>query len=396
MGPESSEVLTPNFEPPKDFFLQDTSYSEALVQHIQGDRDKNTASYFQQRLQEASLAGKIDDTLSPGLNVTSILAAAKKLQIQIPTEKQWEYYQIALQNSATILAARATEDPDATDYYLEKSQEAKQKSLEIQAILEQQGIKIHQASENQAEENNNRQKEHKETTESPEDEYVESVKAVAIKGLFPNGLQLKGKVLRKPGPQLGFETYSDSGFNLYQNRFIRAGEAMFVQQTGNGLTVPHAVTVIPYMPSNFEVNTQPLAAEYQTGFSIIVYHTLLDGSTTDDRRRPILEAKTYFLMPTDKATALIDKVEKEDNGADIFEHFIQKAAPDVMAKDSASPGIRRESSQDLLVLDEQLRKNILPDEVFYESANTQQKISTLLRQLSRIPHKQYSQPVGVQ
>ncbi|MDO8573794.1 MAG: hypothetical protein Q7R77_03520 [Candidatus Daviesbacteria bacterium] len=239
---------------------------------------------------------------------------------------------------------------------------------------------------------------------SPEDEFVQAVKAVAILGKFPQGLNFSGKVLVPPQKEWAedFTTVSPTGFhplrgwgwNYYDfigrcfNSIDENKHSSHFPQVAD-LMKKHFLAVIPYDdPKRVE--------EYKEGYALLIYNTLQDESVRDRGGRHARVARISFLMPMNKAQQFIQLIEEKDNGADIVEQFVQKAAPGVMASNLGESGAYRVQASELVVLGTKFLNNLLTqrNSELLSMSNANWIGSRFLESVDKAVVKPYSQPVG--
>lgn len=236
-----------------------------------------------------------------------------------------------------------------------------------------------------------------------EDEFVQAVKAVAVFGKFPQGLNFKEKELIPPQGKWGsdFMTYSPTGFHPLRGRgwnyydFIgRCLSAIddrsydcFPQQLD--LKKKHFLVITPY-------DDPKRGEEYKEGYALLIYSTLQDLSVVDDGGRHARSVNISFLMSMNKAQQFIRVIEEKTNGADIVEQFVQKAAPGVMANRLGEPGVHRVQATELVILDTRFLNNLLTArnrELFNENSSLLVG-PRFLGSVDQAVVKQYSQPIG--
>lgn len=230
------------------------------------------------------------------------------------------------------------------------------------------------------------------TTElnSPEDEFVQAVKAVAILGKFPQGLNFKGEELVAPGVAGAFRVFSPTSFHPNPRHTFK-GNLGFVEtwfsaiqeyERGRRLMKKHFLAIV--------------SDEQDQGCSLLVYNVHQDQSVRDGGGRHARYANVYFLMPTVKAQEFMQLVKEKRDGADMMERFIQKVAPGVMASKFGEPGIYRVQASELVLLDETFQRNLLVarDSISLKQPNAPIVGQLFLEHADRAVLKQYSQPVG--
>lgn len=239
---------------------------------------------------------------------------------------------------------------------------------------------------------------------SPEDEFVQAVKAVAISGKFPQGLNFNGKVLVPPREKWteDFMTYSPTGFHpllgwgwTYYDFISRCLGATddgvysrrFPQQAD--LMKKHFLAVMPY-------DDPKRGEEYKDGYALLIYHALQDASVEDGGHRHARGVQVSFLMSVNKAQQFIQLVEEKSNGADIVEQFVQKATPGVMASNLGESGAYRVQASELVVLDTKFLNNLLTqrNKELLSTSNAAWIGQRFLESVNKAVVKPYFQPVG--
>ncbi len=227
---------------------------------------------------------------------------------------------------------------------------------------------------------------------NPEDEFVQSVKGFMIEGKFPQGLSAKGRQFSSPGPwPEDFKYFSDINLNpIFEKRAnaVRAATHIIgAARDSQALKDKHFLSVVPYTPNSEELKRCP---GFETGHSLVIFSSMQDNSIRDTGNRHVVAARTYFLMPTNKAETFITLVKDRPDGADIAERFLQKAVPGAMATKHGEPGVARVASSELLILDESCLTDV-PN----PQTTSKQAINTLCNTIEqRAIRKPYAKPVG--
>lgn len=236
---------------------------------------------------------------------------------------------------------------------------------------------------------------------NPEDEFIQSVRAVSIFGKFPQGLNFKGNELVPPQADWtgDFGVYSPSGFHTsrrdgwnysdFIRRCLGTIDSSRVSAQTENLMKKHFLAVIPYDDPKRE-------EKYKDGYALLIYNALQDRSVLDSGGRHARWAEVSFLMPMDKAQQFIQLIEEKNNGADIMEQFVQKAAPGVMANKQGELGVYRVQSSELEILDTKFLNNLLTarNQELFNPSNGLMIGPRFLESVDSAIVKQYSQPVG--
>jgi len=191
-------------------------------------------------------------------------------------------------------------------------------------------------------------------TLSPEDEFAQKVKAIAIHGKFPQGVELNGQPFVAPtanGWHEDFRTYTDSTTfeaNQFALQVSVLGQVFEKYFPGKQLMLA--------IPIQDRPNRKPSG---YNGDSMVISIAKQDNSVRDRDHRHARTADIMMVLPNNEAGEFTRLIQDREDGADIAERFLQKAAPGLLAKDGQSSGIRRAVSGELIILSPQLASKAL-------------------------------------
>lgn len=222
-------------------------------------------------------------------------------------------------------------------------------------------------------------------TRAPEDEFVESISNIAVNGKFPQGLDLEGKELVKPQEWwIDFTTFSLTGWNpsrSYSSSHYKMIEILDPASQEKPFPNSGIIMILP----------DPQSAEH----SIIAFSFFQNSKVRDSAGRGARTATIFFQMTIDKARQFIKLVKETPNGADIAESFIQKGAPNVLAKSEEEKGIWRKETKDLFIFDEDFQRDYLGNNLGQTDFMQQRVVrKTLQNNPQDVFRKVYTTPVG--